>query len=85
MTREDEKYYENLFDTFATPGWKQFIEELSVGVKTLERNALYEADGQEKFNELRGRVMAMNLIVNYQAVMEKAYQSFQERDDNADL
>ena len=27
MTNEDEQYYENFFDLFATAGWKRFVKD----------------------------------------------------------
>ena len=29
MSPEENKYYDNYFDLFATDGWKQFIEEIN--------------------------------------------------------
>jgi hypothetical protein len=75
MTIDEEKYYENYFDLFNTPGWKQLQEELQDIYQT------YSVDQVASLEELyfsKGERSILSKVLNFENGIEAAYASIQE-------
>jgi hypothetical protein len=79
MTQDEEKYFENYFDTFATQGWKQFIEDMEGLEETV--NDLASINDADKFFVSKGQLVIIRRILNFQDAMLKAYQEAKEYDE----
>jgi len=80
MDRDLQNYYEELFDLFAHPGWKNLVSELENG-KAIYSDITTVADERELFIR-QGRMQEINFICNFPSTVEDAYASLQEDDDD---
>jgi len=72
MTREDEKYYEDYFDLFASTGWKQFVEQAEESASRFTIEAL---SNESELNHAKGQLYILNNIVNFETTIRNAYDS----------
>ena len=79
MTQDEEKYYEHYFDTFASEGWKQFIEDMAGLEESV--NDLASINDADKFFLSKGQLMIIRRILNFEDAMKKAYQEAKEYDE----
>lgn len=84
LTPEQEEYYENLDDMFATRGWKMFVEEATALIYQFQADAL-EQPTWEAVNVLRGKAMQLAEIVNFEETSRMQRAILEEDDDDADL
>lgn len=79
MSPEDQKYYEELFNTFSTPGWKlitakwEEVEKTKDSIRTI-------IDGN--YEQRKGELTMLNWMLNFEEDHRKVYDSLI---DNADL
>lgn len=71
MDRETQDYYENYFMMFATPGWKQFIEDMTDAIDQAKLKA-FDKD-LENFNDIKAEVKVTNKILSMEATMTYMY------------
>ncbi len=73
LTPEDEKFFNELDDLFAQPGWKKLIEEARNTIYHLQADSL-EAGSWEQVLVNRGRAQQLAEFVNMEetAAMQKA-------------
>lgn len=71
MTNDEEKYFEDYFDTFATPGWKQFMDEMQEIQDEL--NNLLNVTSADDFLSKKGQAQILNRILNFQSAIERVY------------
>lgn len=69
MTNDESKYYSDMEDLFATPGWKTVIEEIKQEIYELQAQAL-EAATWEAVCEYRGKAEALAYFVNLADVID---------------
>ncbi len=70
MTPELEKYYENYFDLFMSPGWRQFKEEAQDGYEALNVEKCKDWDS---FLVTKTRREQLNNILNFEHLIRVAY------------
>ena len=71
MNIDLEKYYENYFDLFISPGWKQFIEETTQGLEALSLEASKDWDS---FLVTKTRREQLNNILRFEELIRIAYE-----------
>ena len=71
MTPELQKYYEDLFNTFSTEGWKAFIEDMSDNFESLN-NVAGITDAKE-LHFKQGQLNTLSAIINFENAMRNAY------------
>jgi hypothetical protein len=76
MTQDEEKYYEHYFDTFASEGWKQFIEDMEGLEESV--NDLASINDADKFFLSKGQLMIIRRILGFENTMKKLYQMQKE-------
>jgi len=83
--REALEYIERLEETFATPGWKQLIEEARAQLYQYQADVL-DVDSWDKVCELRGQVTQLSRLINLEEVTGLLRQQAEDRilEDEAD-
>ena len=71
MDRTLQEYYEALFTTFSTDGWKLFIEDMQSNFDTLN-NVANIADAKE-LHFKQGQLSALSTLINFETAMRNAY------------
>lgn len=82
MTLEEEKYYDNYFSTFASDGWKQFIEEVT------EIHDSYNLDTIQDLVQLKltqGERKILSRILQFETGIRLAYDTIKEREAETDV
>lgn len=70
MTHEDEVYYENYFDLFLKPGWKQLVAETQ---ETLDQHNIEEIKSPEDLFHLQGQRTVLLKIVRFETGIKNAF------------
>lgn len=80
MQKELETYYENRFETTATPGWKDLIEDAE------KMRSIYSdissIDTVEKLQFRKGQLDIIDWLISLRKVSEEAYKTLQEDNGN---
>ena len=79
MTPEEEQYYAELFDMFASPGWQHYMDYVK-GVNQSAKNN-WDAEGESLLIN-KGIVFETTQILNFQSNHEQVYNHL-KGDDNA--
>lgn len=69
---DEEKYLENLIDTFATEGWKSFISDVEEASKPIKD--LASIRNTEEFWMRKGALEVYTRILAYQPLIEQSYE-----------
>lgn len=80
LSPEDQKYYEELFDLFSTPGWKHFIE-----MTQLHKTQLEDMLSVQSIDDLRnrqGQLAYINTILNLKSNVEFTYEELTGNHDS---
>lgn len=70
MTLEEQKYFRNLRDMFASPGWKVFMEECQINAENIDR--IEECKSLEDLWFRKGQLSALANILRLEGFMERA-------------
>ena len=70
MTPEDQKYYDELFDTFATPGWKHITEKWKEVLKAKDSILSVPEGGLE---ERKGELTMLKWMMNFEGDHKDVY------------
>lgn len=81
MTREQEKEFNALFDTFNSDGWQIFQREAEAQLASLKENSWQTCETGELWLEMRGMIKQLITIVNYQSAIENQYDQLNREDD----
>ena len=81
LTLEEEKYYEQYFSTFASAGWKQFIEEIQ---EVLGSHRIEDIKDEENLYSLKGERNALHRVVWFEDTIKQTYDTIKEREAEAD-
>lgn len=76
MSPEDEKYYENYFDTFATEGWKQFVEEIE---SILDGHRIEDIRDEQNLAYIKGERAALMRVRRFAGSIRNNYDLILER------
>jgi len=79
MDKDLQDYYENLLDLFTTPGWKQYIEDISDNMEMLQD--ITTIQDEKQFWHRRGQLEAVSRIIQYESSIKNSYEDF-EKDAN---
>jgi hypothetical protein len=82
LTLEEEKYYDNYFNTFSSDGWKQFISELQ------EIHDGYNLDTIQDLVQLKliqGQRNILSRVLQFETGIRTAYDMIKEREAEADV
>jgi hypothetical protein len=74
MTPELQVYYENRFDMFAHPGWKDLIEDVK---QMVEATDSLNGVTLENLRYKQGELSMMQWLLSLKEMSEKAYESLQ--------
>ena len=84
MDKDTIKYYEDMFQMFETPGWKQLVVEADGHVNSLKDKLAVEFDTTLS-NYIRGQLAQLNYMVNFEDIARSTYEQALEEDDSAPL
>lgn len=76
MTFEEQKYFEDLRDMFATPGWKVFMEECFINAENIDH--IEECKTLEDMWFRKGQLAAIANILNLESFMERAEKEMED-------
>lgn len=71
MNRDLQEYYENYFETFATNGWKQLMEEVD---QSIEAFKVENINNEQELMLARGQLSQLRSLKGLQTVIEQAYE-----------
>ena len=81
LNKDDSKYYEDLFEMLATPGWKLLVEEAEKQIETYKDELVTEFD--KTVNDFRrGQITQLTQIVNFEHITNEVYKQALEEDDD---
>jgi len=79
MSPEDKKYYEDLFEMYATDGWKHLMEDLKDHAKHYDSVRNVSDNAPLEFQ--KGRLDEIDFLLNHEKVMKEAYDTILENSD----
>lgn len=82
MSPEDQKYYENYFDVFATVGWKQFIEEIE---EILGNYRIEDIKDEKQLAFVKGERDALRRILRFEGGVKRGYDLITEQSDAEEI
>ena len=80
MDKDLQNYYENLLDLFTTPGWKQYIEDISDNMEMLQD--ITTIQDEKQFWHRRGQLEAVSRIIQYESSIKNSYEDFEKDADD---
>ena len=72
MSPEDQKYYDNYFDLFATTGWKQLIEEIN---SILAQHRIEDIKNEAHLAFIKGERDGLRRILRFETGIRMAHES----------
>lgn len=81
LTPEQRKYYEDLDEMFATPGWRALVKDMEVQVYQNQADAL-EARSYDQVCELRGEARALAYLINLEAASDAQREMLEDEEDD---
>lgn len=78
MTKEDEKYYEQYFDLFLHPGWKQLLTDLN---ESLNSYRIEDIKDESSLNLVKGERTILHRLVNFEQSMKETYDMILESEN----
>jgi hypothetical protein len=70
LSPEENKYYDNYFDLFASDGWKQFIEEIN---DILDKHRIEDIKHEQHLAFIKGERDALFRIRRFEQGIKTAY------------
>lgn len=64
MSPEDLKVCEEMLTTFATPGWKYFLEDFAEQAKTIA--SITTVNDEQSLYKAKGKLDVINAVLNYE-------------------
>ena len=77
MTLEEEKYYDNYFDVFASDGWKQYISEIS---EILDSHRIEDIKDEQALQFLKGERSALHRVLGFELGIRTTYDTIKVSD-----
>ncbi len=78
LTKEDEKYYEQYFDLFLQPGWKQLVTDLN---ESLNSYRIEDIKDESSLNLVKGERTILYRLVNFEQSIKETYDMILESDN----
>lgn len=73
MTKEDEVYYENYFEMFATTGWKQLVKETQ---NEIDLFAIDNIPDEQTLRLIQGQLRILRNLTNLEDTVKNNYDTF---------
>lgn len=70
MNKEDQDYYDNFFDLFTMPGWKQLVEDLEASAGEIKVRDLLDA---KALHTAQGKLDILERLVAFQDSIRNSY------------
>lgn len=80
MKKDIQEYYENYFDLFNHPGWKQLVEQFSVSKAQAENIRTVKDPRDLDFRQ--GQLDVIDILLSYPQAVRQTYDAI-EADENA--
>jgi hypothetical protein len=77
MDKELQKYYEDRFNTMATPGWIELIEDIDNMINSLNNISVISDEKDLQFK--KGELSILTWLKNLKQVSERAYEELNEK------
>jgi len=77
LSPEENKYYDNYFDLFASDGWKQFIEEIE---EILDRHRIEDIKNEQHLAFVKGERDALFRVRRFETGIKSAYDVLQRQE-----
>jgi hypothetical protein len=77
MDKELQQYYENRFNTMATPGWIDLIEDIDNMINSLNNISVISDEKDLQFK--KGELSILTWLKNLKQVSERAYEELNEK------
>lgn len=81
MTLEEQQYYETYFDTFASDGWKQYINEIK---EILDSYRIEDIKDEKQLQYVKGERSALYRVLRFETGVKTAYDMILEREAKYD-
>ena len=78
MTKEDEKYYEQYFDLFLHPGWKQLVTDLN---DSLNSYRIEDIKDESSLNLVKGERTILHRLINFEQSIKETYDMILESEN----
>lgn len=81
MDKDTHKYFEDLLDLFARPGWARLVEEAEGQINNL-RDHLEDPSASESSTELlRGQILQLRRLLALETTVNHTYRELKEEDN----
>lgn len=77
MDKELQQYYEERFNTMATPGWIDLIEDIDNMINSLNNISVISDEKDLQFK--KGELSILTWLKNLKQVSERAYEELNEK------
>lgn len=71
MTPSEQQYFESLFHTFSTDGWKAFIEDMQSNFDAL--NHVQNISDAKELHFKQGQLNALSAIINFETAIRNSH------------
>jgi len=78
LSPEDNKYYDNYFDLFASDGWKQFIQEIN---EIVDKHRIEDIKNEQHLAFVKGERDALFRVRRFETGIRSAYDVLIEREN----
>lgn len=78
MTSEEEHYYQEMFATMATEGWKYLLEDLKQHKEELTIRIMKSELSEKDYQFLRGIVAGIDNLLNMKTLFENVYEDLKK-------
>jgi hypothetical protein len=79
LDKDIEQQYEHFFNTFATEGWKQFVEDLT---DIYDGYRIEDIKDDIHLASVQGERRILNMILNFEDSIRTSYDNLQEADND---
>ena len=76
MSPEDQKYYDNYFDLFASDGWKEFIKEMR---EVHENYRIEHIKDETELNRVKGERATLFRVLRFEDAIRRHYDLLMEK------
>ena len=87
MKKEDQEYFDAMFDMFNSDGYKAFIQEIQKGVSGTANELAFKGEATSSdLHFMRGKISAFSAVTGFQNMIENQYEQLkaEERKESED-
>ena len=77
MTHDLQKYYEDRFDLFSRPGWRDLMEDVDVMLEAMNNVSTIADEKSLQFR--KGEISILTWLKTLKGVSERAYEDLNEK------